>query len=176
MFQQFSILPVTLEEIVAESGRVDASEVERCLKQAGLWDKVSSLPQGVKSNFGKAVYDDGIDLSGGETQKLLLARALYKAAPIMILDEPTAALDPISESLLYETYHQIMKDRSTVFISHRLASTRFCDRILLLENGSIREEGTHDSLLAEKGEYYKLFETQAKYYRDHPEEEEGQHE
>lgn len=170
VFQQYSLLPVTLEEIVAESisENIDSKKVESCLKQAGLWDKVTALPKGVKSDFDKTIYDDGVELSGGEMQKLLLARALYKDAPVMILDEPTAALDPISESRLYETYNEMMKERSTVFISHRLASTRFCNRILLIENGSICEEGTHESLLAHKGKYYELFETQAKYYRENP--------
>lgn len=170
VFQQFSIMSVTIEEIVAEtvSEKVDSAKVELCLKQAGLWEKISSLTQGMKSEFGKTIYDNGVELSGGEIQKLLLARALYKTAPVMILDEPTAALDPISESKLYEIYNEIMDKRSTVFISHRLASTRFCNRILLIENGSIVEEGIHDTLLGEKCKYYELFETQAKYYRDNP--------
>jgi ATP-binding cassette subfamily B protein len=174
VFQQFSILPVTIEEIIAEtvSENIDVGKVEYSLRQAGLWEKVSSLPKGTKSEFGKAIYDDGVELSGGEIQKLLLARALYKSAPVMILDEPTAALDPISESKLYETYNEIMRERSTVFISHRLASTRFCDRIVFIDGGTIIEEGTHGILLAKKGKYYKLFETQAKYYRNNPHDEE----
>lgn len=175
VFQQYSILPVTIEEIVAENvpENIDSCKMEQSLKQAGLWEKVSSLENGVKSNFGKTIYDDGVEFSGGEIQKLLLARALYKAAPVMILDEPTAALDPLSESRLYETYHDIMKERSTIFISHRLASTRFCDRIVLLENGAVCEEGTHESLLLKKGRYTELFETQARYYRDNSGEGEG---
>lgn len=172
VFQQFSILPVTIREIVAEANaeHVDDARVELCLRQAGLWEKVAALPKGTMSEYGKAIYEDGVELSGGETQKLLLARALYKAAPVMILDEPTAALDPISESRLYETYNAIMRAQSTVFISHRLASTRFCRRILLIEGGKVIEEGTHDALLLQKGRYFELFETQAKYYREHPEE------
>jgi ATP-binding cassette subfamily B protein len=168
VFQQFSILPVTLEEIVAESlpEGINTGKVEACLKQSGLWDKICTLPEGVKSKYGKILYDDGIEFSGGEIQKLLLSRALYKAAPVMVLDEPTAALDPIAESELYETYNTIMMDKSTIFISHRLASTRFCSRILLIENGTICEEGTHASLLLKKGKYYDLFEKQAKYYRE----------
>ena len=99
----------------------------------------------------------------------MLARALYRQSPVIILDEPTAALDPVSENRLYETYDDVMKGKSTIFISHRLASTRFCDRILLIENGRIAEEGTHEELLNKKGRYYELFETQAKYYRENPE-------
>lgn len=168
VFQQFSILPVTIEEIVAETPAesLDADQVQHCLKTAGLWDKVAQLPQGVKSQFGKTIYDDGVEFSGGEVQKLLLARALYKSAPIMLLDEPTAALDPIAESNLYENYHQISEGKTTVFISHRLASTSFCSRIILMENGQVCEEGTHTSLLRKKGKYYRLFEMQAKYYRE----------
>ena len=120
------------------------------------------------SEYSRAVNDEGTELSGGQIQKLLLARALYRKAPMMILDEPTAALDPIAESNLYETYHEVMKDCSTVFISHRLASTRFCDRIVLMEDGKIIEEGTHTELLTKRGRYYELYETQAKYYREHP--------
>ncbi|MBR3518118.1 MAG: ATP-binding cassette domain-containing protein [Lachnospiraceae bacterium] len=125
------------------------------------------------SNYDKAFWEDGIDLSGGEIQKLLLARALYRNAGVIVLDEPTAALDPVAENRLYETYDEIMRDRSTIFISHRLASTRFCDRILLIENGEIAEEGTHEELLSAKGRYYELFEMQAKYYRENKEGEEA---
>ena len=171
VFQDYSILPVTVEEIVAEndSSHIDRDRVESCLKQAGLWEKISSLPEGAKSKYNKTFWDDGISLSGGETQKLLLARALYRHAPIIVLDEPTAALDPVSENRLYETYDEVMQGKTTVFISHRLASTRFCHRIILIENGQIAEEGTHEELLAKKGRYYELFETQAKYYRENPE-------
>lgn len=170
VFQQFSILPATIEEIAGESapGQVDPEAAENCLLQAGLWDKIQELPNGIKSTYSRVIQDDGIEFSGGELQKLLLARALYKNAPIMVLDEPTAALDPISESRLYETYHKVMENHSTVFISHRLASTRFCSRILLMDGGRIAEEGTHEQLLSQKGKYYELFETQAKYYREHP--------
>ena len=110
-----------------------------------------------------------LTLSGGETQKLLLARALYRNAPVIVLDEPTAALDPVSENRLYETYDEVMQGKTTIFISHRLASTRFCHRIVLIDHGQIAEEGTHEELLAKKGRYYELFETQAKYYRENPE-------
>ena len=111
-----------------------------------------------------------MNLSGGEVQKLMLARALYRQSPVVLLDEPTAALDPISENRLYETYDEMMRGKSTVFISHRLASTRFCSRIILMENGEITEEGSHEALLARGGSYRELFETQAKYYRENPDE------
>lgn len=168
VFQQFSILPVTIEEIVAETPteNLNHGKVKDCLKAAGLWNKIEQLPEGVKSQFGKIIYDNGVEFSGGEVQKLLLARALYKSAPIMLLDEPTAALDPIAESNLYENYNQISEGKTTVFISHRLASTSFCNRIILIENGEICEEGTHNNLMKQKGKYHHLFETQAKYYRE----------
>ena len=168
VFQDHSLLPVTIAEIVAEDDaeRLDPARVERCLRQAGLWEKIASLPDGVRSKYDKAFWDDGVHLSGGEIQKLLLARALYRDAPVVVLDEPTAALDPVSENRLYETYDEIMRGKTTVFISHRLASTRFCHRIVLIENGRVAEEGAHEELLARKGRYYELFETQAKYYRE----------
>ena len=172
VFQQFSLLPVTFAEAVAEeeTEKIDRESVEACLKTAGLWEKIASLPKDMDSEYSRAVNDEGTELSGGQIQKLLLARALYRKAPFMVLDEPTAALDPIAESNLYEIYHEVMKDCSTVFISHRLASTRFCDRIVLIEDGKIIEEGTHTELLLKQGRYYELYETQAKYYREHPEE------
>jgi len=170
VFQDYSILPVTIAEIVAEadSGSLDPARVEQCLEQAGLREKIASLPEGIQSKYDKAFWDDGVNLSGGEIQKLLLARALYRQSPVILLDEPTAALDPVSENRLYETYDGIMKGKTTVFISHRLASTRFCHRIVLIEDGRIAEEGTHGELLAKKGRYCELFETQAKYYRENP--------
>jgi ATP-binding cassette subfamily B protein len=168
VFQQFSLLPVTIEEIVSEnvSGNIDSQKVKHCLEQAGLWKKINTLENKVKSNYSKTIYDDGVEFSGGEIQKLVLSRALYKDAPVMILDEPTAALDPISENRLYMNYNSLMDGKTTVFISHRLASTRFCKRILLIENGSISEEGTHESLIAAKGKYFNIFEAQAKYYSE----------
>lgn len=112
------------------------------------------------------IFEDGVEFSGGETQRLMLARALYKDAPILILDEPTAALDPIAENDIYQKYNEMTENRTAVFISHRLASTRFCDRILFLENGHIAEEGTHDFLLQQGGGYARLFQVQSKYYKE----------
>ncbi|MBP3609420.1 MAG: ABC transporter ATP-binding protein [Lachnospiraceae bacterium] len=169
VFQQFSLLPVTFAEAVAETepSEIDRRKAEACLRTAGLWEKISSYGKGMDSEYGREVNDEGTELSGGQIQKLLLARALYRNAPVMVLDEPTAALDPIAESSLYEIYNEVMKDCSAVFISHRLASTRFCDRIVLVEDGRITEEGTHAELLAKRGRYYELYETQAEYYREY---------
>ena len=172
VLQDHSILPVTIAEIVAENdaGMADREKVSECLKAAGLKEKIGSLAGGIDSKYDKTFWDDGISLSGGEQQKLLLARALYRGSPVVLLDEPTAALDPVSENRLYETYDEMMKGKSTIFISHRLASTRFCSHIVLIEDGSIVEEGTHDELIRKKGRYYELYETQAKYYRNGSEE------
>ncbi len=178
VFQDHSILPVTIAEIVAEDlgENVDEEKAARCLAEAGLLEKIESLPGGLHSRFDRSFWDDGVNLSGGELQKLMLARALYRDSPLILLDEPTAALDPLSENRLYETYDEMMAGKSTVFISHRLASTRFCSRIILMEQGRLTEEGTHETLLALGGRYRSLFDTQAKYYRENPVGEEGEHE
>ena len=114
----------------------------------------------------KGIYDDGVDLSGGEMQKLVLARAIYKNGSVLILDEPTAALDPIAENNLYLQYRELTHGKTSIYISHRFASTRFCDRILLLGDGVIKESGTHDELMAQNGQYAYMFGVQAKYYKE----------
>lgn len=172
VFQQFSGLAGTVAENVAQcTGR--AAELPRvwdCLTRAGLAGDIRALPQREHTQLGRAVYPDGVELSGGQLQKLMLARALYKDAPIVLLDEPTAALDALAESALYRQYGDLVKDRTSVYISHRLASTRFCDRILLVENGGIAEEGTHEQLLALGGRYARLFRLQSRYYQQEEEE------
>ncbi len=119
-----------------------------------------------RSHIGREVYEDGVFLSGGETQRLMLVRALYKDATIIVLDEPTAALDPLAENDLYRKYSDLTDGRTSLYISHRLASTRFCDRILYMENGVIAEEGSHEALLRQGGKYAELFEIQSRYYRE----------
>ena len=167
VFQQFSILEATLAENVAQDAEnIDLQLVKDCIEKAGLTEKVESLPQGYHTHIGRDVFEDGIELSGGETQRLMLARALYKGAPVMVLDEPTAALDPIAENDMYLKYNQMAAGCTSVYISHRLASTRFCDRIILLADGGIAEEGTHDSLMKLGGKYARLYEIQSKYYRE----------
>lgn len=166
VFQDFSVLDVTIAENIAQTDEnINEEWMEHCIEQAGLTEKIKRLPDGVKTHIGK-VFEDGIELSGGELQRLMLTRALYKNAPIIVLDEPTSALDPIAESKLYNKYSELTDGRMAVYISHRLASTRFCDRILLIAEGSIEEEGTHDELLARNGHYADLFEIQSKYYRE----------
>lgn len=136
------------------------------LKRAGLWEKVNSLKEQERTYLNKDVREDGIQLSGGEKQKLMMARALYKKFRLLLLDEPTAALDAIAESELYEKYGETIADKTALFISHRLASTRFCHQILFLENGKIKEQGTHEELMQLQGEYAHMFEVQSKYYRE----------
>lgn len=135
------------------------------MKTAGIYEKVMSLNRKENTLLVREVNEGGISLSGGELQRLLLARALYKDAPVIILDEPTAALDPIAENEMYLKYSELTENKTAVYISHRLSSTRFCDRILLLDNGKIVEEGTHEQLLKLNGKYAEMFKTQSKYYQ-----------
>ena len=168
VFQDICILPVTIAENIsgAEAGKYDPDRVRSCMKKAGIYEKVMSLPEKENTKLVKSVFENATELSGGETQKLALARALYKDAPILLLDEPTAALDPIAEQKMYINYADFSRGKSSVFISHRLASTRFCDRIILIGNGTIAECGTHAELMAQGGKYAELFEIQSSYYND----------
>ena len=166
VFQDFSVLDVTIAENIAQSDEnINRERMKRCIDQAGLTEKIGRLPDGADTHLGK-VFEDGIHLSGGELQRLMLARALYKNAPIIVLDEPTSALDPIAESEIYNKYSELTKGRMAIYISHRLASTRFCDRIILISEGSIDEEGTHDELIIRNGHYADLFEIQSRYYKE----------
>lgn len=168
VFQDIALLAVTIAENIAgaDVDNFDRERVYDCLKKAGLYDKVMSLPEKENTRLMKSVFENAIELSGGQTQKLALARALYKDAPILLFDEPTAALDPIAEQEMYLKYADFTKGKSSVFISHRLASTRFCDRIIMIENGTLTETGTHAQLMAQGGKYAELFELQSSYYND----------
>ena len=167
VFQDFSRLQASIAANVAQNEHViDYEKVNTCIKKAGLSNKILELPNGLETHLGRLLHDDGTELSGGETQRLMLARALYKDAPMLVLDEPTAALDPIAENDIYLKYNEMTKGRTSLYISHRLASTQFCDRILFLSDGIIAEEGTHQTLLATGGGYAKLFEIQSKYYKE----------
>ena len=173
VFQKSGVLPVSIRDNIALNILDDSAprkqtqlseQVWRCLRMANLEEKVRSLPEGLDTYLVKQIAEHGMELSGGELQRLLLARALYKDAPVLILDEPTAALDPIAENEIYQAYHKLTEGKTSVFISHRLASTRFCDRILVMENGEIVEAGTHDELIAQKGKYAEMFQVQSRYY------------
>lgn len=167
VFQDFSVLSATVAENVAQCRTgIDEARVWHCLDEAGLTEKVQSLPKQLETQIGREVYEDGVELSGGQTQRLMLARALYKDAPVLVLDEPTAALDPIAENDIYQKYNEMTAGKTSLFISHRLASTRFCDRILYLKDGRVAEEGTHEELLKRGGGYADLFEVQSQYYRE----------
>ena len=167
VFQNFSLLAGTIAANVAQDEEdIDMERVKVCLEKAGLRGKIESLPEGYETYLNREVYDSAISLSGGETQRLMMARALYKNAPFIVLDEPTAALDPIAESEMYRKYDEMTEGKSSVYISHRLASTRFCDRIIMIGDGGICEEGTHEELLKRGGKYADLYEIQSKYYRE----------
>lgn len=172
VFQKIGLLPLSIKENITFGADGEQSEkrLARAVELSGLREKIDSLPGGIETKFDKTLYEDGTEFSGGETQKLAIARAVYKEAPIIVLDEPTAALDPIAENEVYQKYNSLTEEATSVFISHRLSSTRFCDRIFFIADGGIAEVGSHDELIAKKGEYYKLFEVQSRYYRDNPEE------
>lgn len=167
VFQDSGVLPVSIADNIALNvGAVDYERISDCIEQAGLTDKIKSLPRDLETNLVKYISEDGTELSGGELQRLLLARALYKKAPVMILDEPTAALDPIAENEIYLKYNDLTKDKTSIYISHRLSSTRFCDRIILLDESQIAEQGTHEELMSKGGKYAEMFKIQSRYYRE----------
>lgn len=146
-----------------------ANEMSRVLRLSGFKEKYERLPHKGDSLLVKKINPEAIDFSGGERQKLIFARALYKNAPLVILDEPTATLDSIAEHELYTNFKEAIGNNTAIYISHRLSSTRFCDRIVLLENGKIVEEETHTSLMQKEGRYAYLYEMQSKYYQDEKE-------
>ena len=169
VFQEIDNVAFTIQEFVSSSDPdkpTAKDDTIAALKSVGIWEKVSSLPDGIDTHLQKGVYEDAVDLSGGQMQKLLLARAIYKDGPILILDEPTAALDPIAENNLYLQYRELTKGKTSIYISHRFASTRFCDRIILLQDGVITESGTHDELMALNGQYAYMFGVQSQYYKE----------
>ena len=167
LYQDFKIFAFDISENIAlqEGEDIDMTAVWEAIHQVGLKEKVLSLPKQTETSLLKALDYNGIELSGGESQRLALARALYKNGSIFILDEPTAAMDPLAESQFYQLLNEMKNEQNTyIFVSHRLASTRFCDAIILFQDGQIFEEGTHEELIHKKGSYYELFELQAKSY------------
>ena len=163
VFQDFHLFSLPLDENIAAGTEIDEAALQSSLAKVGLTGRVQQLPQGVRTRL----YNNngsGVDLSGGEAQRTAIARALYKDAPFVILDEPTAALDPIAEAEIYKQFSQMTAGKTAVYISHRMSSCKFCDRIIVLDHGRIAEDGTHDTLLANHGIYANLYETQAQYY------------
>lgn len=167
VFQDFQLFAFSLGQNVAAGPRYDAGRVEQCLRRAGLGERLADLPEGLETFLYKDFDKSGIEISGGEAQKIALARALYKDAPFMILDEPTAALDPVSEYEVYSGFNRIAGDKTAVYISHRLASCRFCDKIAVFDQGQIVQTGSHEALLAaQDGKYRELWLAQAQYYTE----------
>lgn len=167
VFQDIHLIPASIEKNIAMciEKEINYKKINTCIELSSLTTKISNLKYGLKTMLIKSIYKDAIDLSGGELQKLMLARAIYKEGLILILDEPTAALDPIAESEIYEKYNDITKNCISIFISHRFASTRFCDKIILLQDGKIIEQGTHEELIKLNKEYAKMFFIQSRYYK-----------
>lgn len=166
VFQDYYFMPMTIAENICATSNYDKEKLFAAFEKAGISNKINGLPNKEKSYMIKDVYKDAVDFSGGEKQKLLLAKAIYKNAPVLILDEPTAALDPIAENELYLKYNEITSNKISFFISHRLSSTRFCDRILFIKDGKIAESGTHEELMALKGLYYRMYQIQSYYYKE----------
>lgn len=167
VFQETEVFPFTLAEnlTLQPEKAVDKERAISALKEAGIWETLQEKGIGLESRMTKYFLEEGIELSGGQMQRFMLARAIYKDAPVLLLDEPTAALDPIAESEVYDSYAEMAKKKTAIFISHRLASTRFSDRIVLIENGRIVESGTHEEMLLRQGTYAEMFALQASYYR-----------
>ena len=165
VFQDFKLFSFTLGQNVATSVDVDEQWAEKCLSMAGLNDRMNSMPKGLETTLYKDFEEDGVEISGGEAQKIALARALYKNAPFIVLDEPTAALDPIAEFEVYSKFNEIVGDKTAIYISHRLSSCRFCDDIAVFHEGKLIQRGSHDVLIAdENGKYHELWNAQAQYY------------
>ena len=165
VFQDFKLFSFNLGENVASSVKYDTKKATASLKMAGFADRLSDMPKGLETPLHKNFDEDGVEISGGEAQKIALARALYKNAPFVVLDEPTAALDPIAEFEVYSKFNEIVGDKTAIYISHRLSSCRFCDDIAVFHEGELIQRGSHDALLAdESGKYYELWNAQAQYY------------
>lgn len=167
VFQDFKLLSLPLGENVAGRQQYDRARAERCLRRAGFGDRLDQLPAGLDTYLYKDFQEQGVEVSGGEAQKIALARALYKDAPFIILDEPTAALDPIAEYEIYTRFNEMVGGHTTVYISHRLSSCRFCQQIVVFDAGSIVQQGSHEELAADTdGKYYELWNAQAQYYTE----------
>ena len=166
VFQDFKLFSFTLGQNVAASVNVEEQKAADCLSMAGLDERLSSMPKGLQTSLYKDFEEDGVEISGGEAQKIALARALYKNAPFIVLDEPTAALDPIAEFEIYSKFNEIVGNKTAIYISHRLSSCRFCDDIAVFHEGELIQRGSHDALIADKtGKYHELWNAQAKYYQ-----------
>ncbi len=173
VYQDFHFLPMSIEENIClcSSEEINKERLYNVLQEVGMYDKIINLPNGTESKMIKQVHNDAVQFSGGELQRLLIARALYRDSKILIFDEPTAALDPVAEDELYRLLNKVAKYKTIIFISHRLSSTKFCDKIAYISDGKIIEFDTHDNLMKLKGKYYKLYMLQSYYYREYIDEE-----
>ena len=163
VFQDFKLFSASIGENVAASTDYDDNKVKGVLEKAGFGERLAKMPEGIKTNIYQ-MEENGVEISGGEAQKIAIARALYKDAPFVILDEPTSALDPVAEYEIYQHFDSMVQDKTSIYISHRMSSCRFCDNILVFDEGEIIESGSHDKLMAENGLYSKLWNAQAQYY------------
>ncbi len=163
VFQDFNLFSATIGENVASSDEYDEKLVIECLDKAGFGERLAKMPDGIRTNIYQ-YEENGVEISGGEAQKLAIARALYKNAPFVILDEPTSALDPVAEYEIYQHFDQMVQDKTSIYISHRMSSCRFCDNILVFDEGEIVESGSHEQLMKEGGLYSELWNAQAQYY------------
>ena len=164
VFQDFKLFSFSLGQNVATAMEYDREKAEQCLSKAGLSEHLKNMPKGLDTALYKDFESEGVEISGGEAQKVALARALYKDAPIVVLDEPTAALDPIAEAEVYTKFNEIIGDKTAIYISHRLSSCKFCDEIAVFDEGAVVQRGSHEELLKENGLYHALWTAQAQYY------------
>lgn len=164
VFQDFQLFSFSLAENVATSLEFDEERIHKCLEKAGFGERLKAMPNGIKTNIYQ-LQEEGIEISGGEAQKIAIARALYKDSPIIVLDEPTSALDPTAEYDIYKRFDDLVKDKTAIYISHRMSSCRFCDHIVVLDKGSIVQTGSHEELRKDTDNiYYQLWNAQAQYY------------
>jgi ATP-binding cassette subfamily B protein len=169
VFQDFQLFAFPLGENVAAGEHYDSAKAEECLEKAGFGERLRTMPEGLQTHLYRELSEKGVEISGGEAQKIALARALYRESPIIVLDEPTAALDPVAEAQVYASFSSMVGDRTAVYISHRLSSCRFCDEITVFDQGRIVQQGTHEELMQDqKGKYSELWNAQAQYYVQEP--------
>ena len=167
VFQDYRLFNFTIgENISCQDRNADNAKINRLIEEVGLGEKIASLKEGINSRFGKEYDKNGIEMSGGEGQKVAIARALYKESSMVILDEPASALDPISEAEIYEKFNSLVEDKTAIYISHRMSSSVFCDRILIIDGGCVADFDTHEHLMKKTDSlYYKLFHSQAENYK-----------
>jgi ATP-binding cassette subfamily B protein len=173
VFQDFQLLAQPLGANVAAAEDYDRERAARCLEKAGFGARLAELLNGLDTCLYRDFEEDGVEISGGEAQKIALARVLYQDAPFIVLDEPTAALDPEAEAEVYTKFNDIVEDKTAIYISHRLSSCRFCDQIAVFDGGQVVQQGSHDQLIREEGKYQSLWNAQAQYYQKAEEVPEG---